>query len=107
MRGSAVILLSLQSALGCDPEVPASAPASPRASSGADAPAADPPRHKTGEMVAWLQRDAKAMRPLLSAKCAQRFVDATDSLPAITTRTLYQDKKAARFYSSKEAASLA
>lgn len=53
----------------------------------AAAPAPEP--EPTG--VARIQRDAAALRPLVTSEVAKRFLDAAASLPAIETRTLHRD----------------
>lgn len=61
----------------------------------------DVPPPLTG--VARLRAEAEAMKPLVRSEVAKRFLEATDSLPAIAPRTLYRDPQTRTLYSKAAA----
>lgn len=53
--------------------------------------------------VAKLRAEAEAMKPLVRSDVAKRFLEATDTLPAIAPRTLYRDPQTRTLYSKSAA----
>jgi len=53
-----------------------------------------------------LQRDARALRPLLTTAPARQLVDAVPSLPRIAPRTIWHDAHKTVYYTDGEAAAL-
>jgi hypothetical protein len=78
----------------------ASVPASASASVSAPAPAPAPPKESA---VAVLERNAKALLPLVRSELAREFLVAAASLPAIAPRRLYHDAEKTRYWSEAEA----
>jgi SAM-dependent methyltransferase len=54
-----------------------------------------------------MRAEARALPPLVKSEAVRRFLNAIESLPAITPRTLLQDTTAARWYGAGEARALA
>ncbi|MFN0058781.1 MAG: Rid family hydrolase [Planctomycetota bacterium] len=59
-----------------------------------------------GSVVALLQKDAEALRPLFASPLVAAFLAATRSLPSVEPRKIYRDA-ARRYYSAAEFAQLA
>jgi len=88
------------------PPVASAAPPAPSAPAASADAGAEPPRHGEGEMVAFLRREAAAMRSELRAPFAQRFLDATAALPAVRTRRVFHDRDKSHWYTEAQAAAL-
>jgi hypothetical protein len=80
----------------------AAAPA-PTAAPAASPPATSPPAPPKESAVAVLQRDAKALLPLVRSDLARAFLDAASALPAVAPRRVYHDAEKTRYWSEADA----
>jgi hypothetical protein len=80
----------------------AAAPA-PTAAPAVSPPATSPPAPPKESAVAVLQRDAKALLPLVRSDLARAFLDAASALPAVAPRRVYHDAEKTRYWSEAEA----
>jgi hypothetical protein len=60
----------------------------------------------TTSVVGRLQREARALHPLVKTPWVHRFLDATARLPAVAPRVLYHDKDKEHYFTEAEAAAL-
>src|SRR5262245_19596620 len=56
--------------------------------------------------VARLQREARALKPLVKTPWVHRFLEATDTLPPVAPRGLYHDADKEHYFTEAEAARL-
>jgi hypothetical protein len=101
--------------VGCSQGAPPSAPPAPpgtdaRASSKAapepsitPAPAPAPAKESA---VAVLERDAKALLPLVRSELAREFLEAAAALPRVSPRRVYHDAEKTRYFTEAEAGRL-
>jgi SAM-dependent methyltransferase len=62
-----------------------------------------PTAARTATTVARLQREARALRPLVKSPWVQRFLDAAAALPHVAPRRLYHDADKQHWYDEAEA----
>ena len=88
--------------LGCGPGAHQAGPTRTTAAPGAKAPASGPAERP----VARIQREARAVEPLVTTDLARAFLKATAALPSVATRTVWHDEAKTRFYSDAQARAL-
>jgi hypothetical protein len=102
---------------GCSPSAPPSAATPPRSSTAVITPASVPapvsapapapaPAPSKESAVAVLERDAKALLPLVRSDLAREFLASAAALPAVAPRRVFHDAEKTRYWSEAEAARL-
>lgn len=87
------------------PAAPEAAP-SPAPSVSSSAAAASPAAKPKESAVAVIQRDAKALAPLVRSELARAFLDAASALPSVAARRVFHDADKTKYWSEAEAARL-